>query len=137
MKTRMIIITMPWTSLVVQCLRLLSSTAGRMGSIPDPGTKIPCAAQHSQKKKKKRKPNNANMIQIAHKIQTKCLCGLLRWLSGKESTYHCRRHRFDTWFRKILWRRKWQPIPVFLSGKSHGQKSLVGYRRKGCRVRHN
>ena len=56
-----------------------------------------------------------------------CLCGLLRWLSGKESTYHCRRHRFDTWFRKILWRRKWQPIPVFLSGKSHGQRSLMGY----------
>ena len=74
-----------------------------------------------------RKPNNANMIQIAHKIQTKCLCGLLRWLSGKESTYHCRRHRFDTWFRKILWRRKWQPIPVFLSGKSHGQRSLGEY----------
>ena len=26
----------------------------------------------------------------------------------------------------ILWR-KWQPTPVFLPGKSHGQKSLVGY----------
>ena len=25
------------------------------------------------------------------------------------------------------WRRKWQPTPVFLSGKSHGQRSLVGY----------
>ena len=23
--------------------------------------------------------------------------------------------------------RKWQPFPVFLSGKSHGQRSLVGY----------
>ena len=50
---RMIIIPMPWTSLVVHCLRLLSSTAGGVGSIPDPGTKIPCAAQHSQKKKTK------------------------------------------------------------------------------------
>ena len=28
---------------------------------------------------------------------------------------------------KILWRRKWQPIPVFLLGESHGQRSLVGY----------
>ena len=27
----------------------------------------------------------------------------------------------------IYWRRKWQPIPVFLPGKFHGQKSLVGY----------
>jgi len=29
--------------------------------------------------------------------------------------------------RKIPWRRKWQPTPVFLSGKSHGQRSLAGY----------
>ena len=28
---------------------------------------------------------------------------------------------------QIPWRRKWQPTPVFLSGKSHGQRSLVGY----------
>ena len=25
------------------------------------------------------------------------------------------------------WRRAWQPTPVFLPGKSHGQRSLVGY----------
>ena len=25
------------------------------------------------------------------------------------------------------WRRKWQPTPVFLPGKSHGQRSLAGY----------
>ena len=31
------------------------------------------------------------------------------------------------WVRKILWRRKWQPTSVFLPGKSHGQRSLVGY----------
>ena len=37
----------------------------------------------------------------------------------------CRRHRFDP--RKILWRRKWQQTPVFLPGKSHRQRSLVGY----------
>ena len=29
--------------------------------------------------------------------------------------------------RSIHWRRKWQPTPVFLSGKSHGQRSLAGY----------
>ena len=34
---------------------------------------------------------------------------------------------FDPWVREILWRRKWQPSPVFLSGKSHGQRSLAGY----------
>ena len=25
------------------------------------------------------------------------------------------------------WRRKWQPTPVFLPGKSHGQRSLTRY----------
>ena len=33
----------------------------------------------------------------------------------------------DPWFRKIPWRRKWQPTPVCLPGESHGQRSLVGY----------
>ena len=28
---------------------------------------------------------------------------------------------FDPWVRKISWRRKWQPTPVFLPGKSHGR----------------
>ena len=33
--------------------------------------------------------------------------------------------------RKIPWRRKWQPTAVFLPGKFHGQKNLVGYRPWG------
>ena len=32
---------------------------------------------------------------------------------------------------KIPWRRKWQPTPAFLPGKSHGQKSLAGYSTRG------
>ena len=31
------------------------------------------------------------------------------------------------------WRRKWQPTPVFLSGKFHAQRSLVGYSPYGCK----
>ena len=34
----------------------------------------------------------------------------------KNPLYHftlCRRHRFDPWARKILWRRTWQPTPVY------------------------
>ena len=34
---------------------------------------------------------------------------------------------FDLWVRKIPWRRKWQPTPVFLPGKPHGQRSLASY----------
>ena len=39
----------------------------------------------------------------------------------------CRRSRFCPWVRKILWRREWQPTPVFLLGELHGQRSLAGY----------
>ena len=46
---------------------------------------------------------------------------------GKESAHQYRRCRFDPGVWKISWRRKWQPTPVFLPGKSHGQRSLVGY----------
>ena len=36
------------------------------------------------------------------------------------------------------WRRKWHPVPEFLSGKSHGQRGLVGYSPIGLqRVGHN
>ena len=59
------------------------------------------------------------------------------WLSGEESACQCRRHRFNPCIRTIPWRRKWQPIPVFLPGKSHGQRSLVGYSLWGHRVRCN
>ena len=45
----------------------------------------------------------------------------------KKSSCQCRAHRFDPWIRKIPWRRKWQPIPVFLAWKSHEQGSLKGY----------
>ena len=38
-----------------------------------------------------------------------------------------RRHGFNLWVRKIHWRRKWQPTPVFLPGRFHGKKSLAGY----------
>ena len=39
----------------------------------------------------------------------------------------CRRCEFEPWAGKIPWRRKQQPTPVFLSGKSHGHRSLAGY----------
>ena len=52
----------------------------------------------------------------------------MHWLSWWLK-YACqdRRRGFDPWAGKISWRRKWQPPPVFLPGKSHGQRSLVGY----------
>ena len=29
--------------------------------------------------------------------------------------------------RKMPWRKEWLPIPVFLPGEFHGQRSLAGY----------
>ena len=54
--------------------------------------------------------------------------GLPWWLSSKESVCQC---RLNPWVGKIPWR-KWQSTPVFLLGKFHGQRSLVGYSPWGC-----
>ena len=54
--------------------------------------------------------------------------------SGKESACQRRRqkrHRFNPWVGKIPWSRKWQPTPVFLPRKFHGQRRLVGYNSWG------
>ena len=34
---------------------------------------------------------------------------------------------FNLWVGEIPWRRAWQPTPVFLPRKSHGQRSLAVY----------
>ena len=63
---------------------------------------------------------------LAHSSQFhSSLCN--EWLSG--ICFQCRRHRcrFNPWVRKIPWRKRWQPTPVFLLGEVHGQRSLVGY----------
>ena len=49
------------------------------------------------------------------------------WLSGKESAFQCRRHRFNPWVRKISWRRAWKSSLVFLPGESYGWRGLAGY----------
>ena len=51
-----------------------------------------------------------------------------------------RRHKspgFHPWVEKISWRRAWEPTPVFLSGETHGQRSLAGYSPWGRRVGHD
>ena len=55
--------------------------------------------------------------------------GFLGGTSCKESNCRCRRCNrkgFHHSMGKIPWRRKWQPTPVFLPGKSHGQRSTAG-----------
>ena len=67
---------------------------------------------------------NVNFIWLLTKkylknYKVEYLSGLSRWLSGKEPTCNARdvrRHECDPWDRKIPWRRKWQPTPVFFLG---------------------
>ena len=40
---------------------------------------------------------------------------------------------FDLWVGEIPWRREWLPMPAFLPGESHGQRSLAGYSPRGCK----
>ena len=66
---------------------------------------------------------------ICFKNTTMVMLRLSRWHSGKESACRCRRCKrcgFEPRVRKIPWSRTWQPTPVFLPGKSHRQRSLVG-----------
>ena len=56
---------------------------------------------------------------------------------GKESAGNTGDLKFDPWVGKIPWRREWQPTAVFLPGKFHGQRSLVGYSPRDHRVEHD
>ena len=58
------------------------------------------------------------------------------WDTGsviKESAFNagdhlqCKRPGFDPWVGKIPWRRKWQPIPVFLPEEPRGQRNWAGH----------
>ena len=52
---------------------------------------------------------------------------LSRWRQCRR----CKSHRFNPWIRKIPWRRKWQLTSLFLHGKFHGHRNLVGYIPRG------
>ena len=57
------------------------------------------------------------------------ILGLPGW-RGRESACQCRRHKrfgFDPWVQKTPQSRKLEPVPIFLPGKFHGQRILVGY----------
>ena len=57
----------------------------------------------------------------------------LWWQSWWRIHLQCRKPGLDPWVGKIPWRRKWYPTPVFLPGKSHGQRNLAGYSPWGCK----
>ena len=60
-------------------------------------------------------------------VSSKLTRRLLWWLRWQRIHLKCRRPGFNPWVGKILWKREWQPIPGFLPGEIHGQRSLAGY----------
>ena len=54
---------------------------------------------------------------------------------GKILCLQCWKPGFNPWVGKIPWRRKRQPPPVFLPGKFHGWRNLVGYSPGGSKSR--
>ena len=71
--------------------------------------------------KSKLQVHNLGIQEMSHFL------GLPWWLRRLSICLQCGRPRFDPWVRKIPWRKKLQSTPELLPGKSHGQRSLVGY----------
>ena len=61
------------------------------------------------------------------------LAPLPKGASQVEAICQRRKCGLDPWVRKMPWKRKWQPPPVFLPEECHGQRSAVGYSPWGCK----
>ena len=81
-----------------------------------------CSAAHTHKYRHKLREGVMSRKQRVNRLP-----------SDEESACQCRRCSFNHWVGKILWSRKWPPTPVFLPGKSHGQKNLTGHSPWSCK----
>ena len=66
-------------------------------------------------------------------LQIKAAQVVLEVKNQPANARRCKRPGFHPRVGKLPWRRAWQPTPVFLSGESHGQRSLEGYSPQGCK----
>ena len=82
------------------------------------------------KEELKRRNRISRVSPVQELWQFGCVVGFPSGASGKRTclpVQETKRRGFNAWVRKILWKRAWQPTPVFLPGESHGQRSLMGY----------
>ena len=89
---------------------------------PGNGFRIKCQKQMGQQFARKHDllPNLESLLLLSPSDSFSPLCSA------------CQPHAVCLQNVKIhLWRRKWQPTPVFLPGASHGQRSLAGYSPRG------
>ena len=96
-----------------------------------------CGVAQSQIRLKQRSSRPFSIMLNRNSKEGHCLfpkLGFLRApLVAQQYRIHlqCRRRMFNPRVMKIPWRRKWQPTPVLLPGKLHGQSSLAGYKPMG------
>ena len=96
--------------------------------------KNPLDVVNKRMRKKKISELKVRIICITEYILQEANTRVAQWLRLHLPS---RRHGFHPWVGKISRRRARQDFPGFLPGKSHGQRSLVGYSPWGCRVRHD
>ena len=77
-------------------------------------------------------------LQIGKGVWAKMLLSLCLFMASLvaqlvKNPFQCGKPGFSLLVGRISWRRKWQPTPIFLSGKSHGWRSLVDYSSWGCK----
>ena len=72
-------------------------------------------------------------LQIYLSLGKPCFPGGASYKESACQWRRCKRLRFDPWVGKIPWRRKWQSTPVFLTGKFHRQRRLMGYSAWGLK----
>ena len=73
------------------------------------------------------------ILQLFYNSGFYLIMGLPCGSDGKVSACNRGDPGFDSWVRKIPWRRKWQPTLVLLPGEFHGLRSLVGYSPWSCK----
>ena len=68
---------------------------------------------------------NRNLHERIHLLDIWAILDILHWQADSlPLSRRYQRHWFDPWVWKIPWSRKWQPTPVFLPEKLHGQRNL-------------
>ena len=68
---------------------------------------------------------STDLVVVAHRLSCCVACGI--FLDQGSDVCLLGQQVDSLPVRKIFWRRKWQPTPIFLPGKYHGQRSLAGY----------
>ena len=82
-------------------------------------------------------PTQWLVFRVVGGIKQNHACGMYSTVLGGPTIFPGSSDSISPWVRKI-WRRKWQPTPVFLPGKSHGWRNLVRLQSMGSqRVGHS